>query len=293
MAGWNERDARFDIRPEPESFMHWDEALLVRIEQLIGALKVDSKEEPAPSRSLRILYADDNPINQRVAGEMLRKAGHRVDIVASGAEALTAMDDGSYDVVLMDVQMPDFDGCNATAAIRARERHTGAHTPILGVTAYSTPADETRCLEAGMDAYVAKPISEQSLLSSLRQLAQADTAVESEESFDDGIALDARAILSPDIAALLLNEYTHHLANIRSALGAGDLPHVERLAHRLKGAVGLFHAAHAYDAADRLEQIASTGDIAETTAIWKRLGGELERLIVELGGTAAPESDRP
>lgn len=273
--------------------MQWDEALLVRIEQLIGALKVDSPEDPAPSRSLRILYADDNPINQRVAGEMLRKAGHRVDIAASGAEAVTAMDEGPYDVVLMDVQMPDFDGCNATAAIRARERHTGAHTPILGVTAYSTPADEARCLEAGMDAYVAKPISEQSLLLSLQQLAHADTAVEGDESAEDEIALDERGILSPDIAALLLTEYTHHLANIRSALGAGDLQHVERLAHRLKGAVGLFHAAHAYDAADRLEQIASTGDIAETTAIWKRLGGELERLIVELGGTAAPESDRP
>jgi HPt (histidine-containing phosphotransfer) domain-containing protein len=143
-----------------------------------------------------------------------------------------------------------------------------------------------------MDAYVPKPISEQSLLSSLQQLADAHTAVESDESAEDEIALDERAILSPDIAALLLTEYTHHLANIRSALGAGDLRHVERLAHRLKGAVGLFHAAHAYDAADRLEQIASTGDIAETTAIWNRLGGELERLIVELGGTA-PESDRP
>jgi len=214
-----------------------------------------------------------------------------VKAAASGAEAVTAMDDGPYDVVLMDVQMPDFDGCNATAAIRARERHTGAHTPILGVTAYSTPADETRCLEAGMDAYVAKPISEQSLLSSLQQLAHA-AAVEGDDSVEDEIPLDQRSILSPDIAALLLTEYTHHLANIRSALGAGDLQHVERLAHRLKGAVGLFHAAHAYDAADRLEQIASTGDIAETTAIWQRLGGELERLIVELGGTAAAESDR-
>ena len=188
MVGWNERDARFDHRPELEPPMQWDEALLVRIEQLIGALKVDSPEDPAPSRSLRILYADDNPINQRVAGEMLRKAGHRVDIAASGAEAVTAMDDGPFDVVLMDVQMPDFDGCNATAAIRARERHTGAHTPILGVTAYSTPADEARCLEAGMDAYVAKPISEQSLLSSLQQLAHADTAVEGDESAEDEIA---------------------------------------------------------------------------------------------------------
>jgi two-component system sensor histidine kinase/response regulator len=272
--------------------MHWDEALLVRIEQLIGALKIDPPEDPSARSRLRILYADDNPINQRVAGEMLRKAGHHVDIVGSGAEAVIAIDHGPYDVVLMDVQMPDFDGCNATAAIRARERRTGAHIPILGVTAYSTPADETRCLEAGMDAYVAKPISEPSLLSALQQLAHAETPPDVDETSDE-VPLDARSILSPDIAALLLTEYTHHLSNIRSALGAGDLPHVERLAHRLKGAVGLFHAAHAYDAADRLEQTASTGDIAQTMAIWKLLGGELERLIVELGGSPLPEAERP
>jgi CheY-like chemotaxis protein len=270
--------------------MHWDEALLARIDQLIGALKIDSQEGPSPRRSLRILYADDNPINQRVAGEMLRKDGHHVDTVGSGAEAVIAIDDDHYDVVLMDVQMPDFDGCNATATIRARERQTGAHIPILGVTAYSTPADEARCLEAGMDAYIAKPISEQSLLSALQQLAHVEES-EIDESPDEA-AIDTRSILSPDIAALLLTEYTHHLSNIRSALGAGDLPHVERLAHRLKGAVGLFHAANAYDAADRLEQTASTGDVAQTTAIWKRLGGELERLIVELGGSALPEPER-
>jgi len=271
--------------------MQWDEALNLRLEQLIGALKVDSKDGASHSGGLSILYADDNPINQRVASEMLRKAGHRVDVAGSGALAVSALDNGRYDVVLMDVQMPDIDGCTATAAIRARERESGRpHVPILGLTAYSTAADEARCLEAGMDAYVAKPISEQSLLSALRQISRTEEPPAADEwTVDD--PPDEGNILSADIAALLVTEYSNHLANIRRALGEGDLRHVERLAHRLKGAVGLFHAADAFDAADQLEQIASTGDIAQATVIWNALGGELERLIAELGAGGAGRTD--
>ena len=276
--------------------MQWDEALNLRLEQLIGALKVDSRDSASQSGGLSILYADDNPINQRVASEMLRKAGHRVDVAGSGALAVSALDNGRYDVVLMDVQMPDIDGCTATAAIRARERETGRpHVPILGLTAYSTAADEARCLEAGMDAYVAKPISEQSLLSALRQISRTEQPPAPDEwtdgATDQGVPEEG-AILSADIAALLVTEYTNHLANIRRALGDGDLRHVERLAHRLKGAVGLFHAAHAFDAADQLEQIASTGDIAQATVIWNALGGQLERLIAELGAGGAGRPDQ-
>ena len=294
MAGWNERDARFDHRPEPEPPMQWDEALLVRIEQLIGALKVDSPENPAPSRSLRSYVRRRHPINQRVAGEMLRKAGHRVDIAASGAEAvdrdgrrsLRRRADGRADAGLRRLQR---DGRDPGAGAAHRRAHADPRR-------HGVPdASRRGALPRGRHGRVQSPSRSASRAccrrcSSWRTRTPPSKATSRRKTRS---ALDARAILSPDIAALLLTEYTHHLANIRSALGAGDLQHVERLAHRLKGAVGLFHAAHAYDAADRLEQIASTGDIAETTAIWKRLGGELERLIVELGGTPAPGSDRP
>jgi CheY-like chemotaxis protein len=191
------------------------------------------------------LYADDNPINQRVAGEMLRKAGHRVDIAASGAEAVTAMDDGPYDVVLMDVQMPDFDGCNATAAIRARERHTGAHTPILGVTAYSAPADEVRCLEAGMDAYV-PAISGRACCRRCGNW-RSGTNVERRVVGDE----IARSPSSARHRRAASHRY-HHLANF--AARSAPATCARRAAGAPVGAVGLFHAAHAYDAADRLSR---------------------------------------
>ena len=114
-------------------------------------------------RSLRVLLAEDNPINQRLATRLLERRGHRVALAESGRQALDRLasarrDQQDFDVVLMDVQMPDMDGLEATRAIRAGERDTGRHIPIIALTAYSMTGDRDRCLAAGMDAYVTKPI---------------------------------------------------------------------------------------------------------------------------------------
>ena len=116
-----------------------------------------------PAASLRVLVAEDNPVNQRLATRLLEKRGHRVVVVANGLEALAAVDKESFDLILMDVQMPEMDGLEATAAIRGREKGTEIHRPVIALTAHAMKGDRERCLAAGMDGYLAKPIRPQEL----------------------------------------------------------------------------------------------------------------------------------
>jgi CheY-like chemotaxis protein len=121
-------------------------------------------------RKLRILLAEDNKINQLIASRVLGKRGHTVVIVANGREALAALDEpgrGEFDLVLMDVQMPDMDGFEATQIIRARDRSCGTHLPIIAMTAHAMKGDEERCLAAGMDGYVSKPIQVEQLVATI------------------------------------------------------------------------------------------------------------------------------
>jgi CheY-like chemotaxis protein len=107
---------------------------------------------------LRVLLAEDNAVNQRLVCRLLNKRNCRVDVVSDGSAALAALEAKNYDVVLMDVQMPVMDGFEATAAIREKERHTGGHQWVIALTAHAMKGDEARCLAAGMDSYLAKPI---------------------------------------------------------------------------------------------------------------------------------------
>jgi protein-histidine pros-kinase len=128
---------------------------------------------PLGSVSLAILVAEDNPVNQRVAQRMLERLGHRVSIAGNGREAVDALDDGRFDAVLMDMQMPEMNGIEASGAIRAREqaRSTG-RTPIIALTANAMNSDRDRCLAAGMDAYLSKPIKLAELKAALDHLAR-------------------------------------------------------------------------------------------------------------------------
>ena len=119
-------------------------------------------------RTLRILLAEDNKVNQLVAARLLEKRGHTVVIAGNGREALAALDEpGGFDLILMDVQMPDMDGFEATGIIRAREKSSGAHLPIIAMTAHAMKGDEERCLAAGMDGYLSKPIQVEQLFATI------------------------------------------------------------------------------------------------------------------------------
>jgi CheY-like chemotaxis protein len=120
----------------------------------------DARDE---SEVLRVLVAEDNPVNQRLATRLLEKRGHRVAVAANGLQAVTALESQSFDLILMDVQMPELDGIEATKLIRQREQITRKHQPIIALTAHAMKGDEQKCLQAGMDGYLAKPIRPQEL----------------------------------------------------------------------------------------------------------------------------------
>jgi CheY-like chemotaxis protein len=129
--------------------------------------------EPAAGRaeaggSLRVLVAEDNPVNQMIAAMILRKAGHEVQVRATGLEALAALGERAFDVVLMDMQMPDLDGIETTLRIRDRELETGGHVRIVAVTGNAYSSDRDRCFAAGMDAFLSKPFDPEGLLLALR-----------------------------------------------------------------------------------------------------------------------------
>jgi hypothetical protein len=137
--------------------------------------RVDAASPPLPAiPPLRILLAEDNIVNQTLAVRLLEKRGHAVTVAANGRDALAAFDRAPFDLVLMDVQMPEMDGFEATAAIRERERVTATHVPIIAMTAHAMKGDEERCLAAGMDGYLSKPIRSQQLYETLASVAHAD-----------------------------------------------------------------------------------------------------------------------
>ncbi len=127
-------------------------------------------EQPGPLRPLRILLAEDSLVNQKLAVGILKKRGHSVVVANHGREAIAALEADEFDLVLMDVQMPEMDGYEATAAVRAKELQTGKHLPIIAMTAHAMKGDRERCLEAGMDDYVAKPVRAQQLFETIESL---------------------------------------------------------------------------------------------------------------------------
>jgi CheY-like chemotaxis protein len=117
--------------------------------------------------------AEDNAVNQKIASSLLEKEGHHVTSASDGRQALAALDRENFDVVLMDVQMPEMDGFETTAAIRSRERDTGKRLPIIAMTAHAMQGDRERCLAAGMDSYIAKPIRARELIELLEKFSDA------------------------------------------------------------------------------------------------------------------------
>ena len=134
----------------------------------IAAVRTAEQEEG--TESLHILLVEDNPVNQKLAVRMLEKRGHRIFVANNGREALDAVVKECFDIILMDVHMPEMDGIEATASIRAMEKENGSHTPIIAMTALAVPGDKERCLDSGMDGYISKPIKSKELYNAINNL---------------------------------------------------------------------------------------------------------------------------
>ena len=252
----------------------------------------DSLREPSPAPlGYRILVAEDNPVNQRLVTQILEKRGNTVGVAANGREALSLSENQTFDLVLMDVQMPEMDGLEATAAIRQKEKVTGAHVPIIAMTAHAMKGDRERCLDAGMDGYVPKPIRLQELFEVIEALAGRPAARNAppgpRETLNWSAALarlEGDNELLAEMAALFVVECPRMLSVVHEAIARQDAKMLERAAHALKGSVGNFAAPAALDAALTLEMAADGADFEQARLACAILEQALERLTNALAG---------
>ncbi|MGZ8217797.1 response regulator [Methylomagnum sp.] len=269
----------------------------------VSAIRPDPAENVRP---LRVLLAEDNPVNQRLVVRMLEKRGHSVALANNGKEAVAAVETELFDVALMDVQMPEMDGFEATAAIRGIEEASGRHTPIIAMTAHAMKGDRERCLAAGMDDYISKPLQTRRLFELMESVTpepeSAHDAIpeppEPSGSEDDAAGFDRNAALARvdgdesllrEIAELFFVQTPVLLADIKDAIARRDSQELERAAHTLKSSVGNFAAKGAFEAALRLEKMGAGGNLTEVESAYDELVDAVNRLGAGLAGLKAPE----
>jgi two-component system, sensor histidine kinase and response regulator len=273
--------------------------------------------EPEASRHLRILLAEDNVVNQRVAVRVLEKRGHWVVVAENGQEALQALACQRFDLVLMDVQMPEMDGFEATRQIREIEAKTGEHIPIVAMTAHAMKGDRERCLKAGMDEYIAKPVDAKKLTQLIErlvpldevaatlaearrrqlepmQLDEVNLALPGEGSEDDlspevesGETISLKALedrvekdleLMEEMIELFLGNAPVLLAEIETGVAQRNAGAIERASHSLKGAARNMCALPCAEKAQRLETMAHNGNVVAAETAVVELREELAKL---------------
>ena len=232
-----------------------------------------------PADRLRILVAEDNEFNSRLIEELLARRGHDVQLACDGIEALRHLDGAPFDLMLLDLHMPEKDGFQVIEEVRERERFTGDHLPVIAVTARSRPADRERVLAAGMDDFLVKPIDATRLWAAIERAVRPPTA---RTSLDPAALLAAcgedEDILAK-ICSVLRNRLPSDMAIIDRAHREGDAHRLREAAHKLAGMVAAFSASAGRVASD-LEDRAARGDLDEAGA----LVAELRTMSAELVG---------
>jgi CheY-like chemotaxis protein/HPt (histidine-containing phosphotransfer) domain-containing protein len=279
----------------------------------LAVMGIMGREEPmrSPQRSepslqpLKILLAEDNVFNQKLAVEMLQLRGHSVTVARTGVKVLSALEADWFDLILMDVQMPDMDGLEAAREIRRQEESSGKHTPIVAMTAHALDGDRERCIEAGMDDYVPKPIRSRALFSAVeRAIAQSaaktaetrasalkpapSTSHRSRTSRREECPVDWEQALSgfEGNRRLLLmasqgfvDEHQAMLAAVRMSVEAGDAAKLKIAAHTLKGALRYFGQNPAVDLAYRLERMGQNGSLEGAVEVFDLLEDETTGIV--------------
>ncbi|MEP7305947.1 MAG: response regulator [Acidobacteriota bacterium] len=277
-------------KPVPAEDLH---AAICRV--LDRESKVSTETRPVrrstglATRPLRVLLAEDNVVNQRVAVGMLARRGHVVTVANNGIEALAALDRQGFDVVLMDVQMPEMGGLEATTAIRDRERATGAHVRIVAMTAHAMKGDRERCLASGMDDYLSKPIDPAKLYATLElestvtgPSASAEGPTRSAVPIDRDELMERLGHDEPlvvEVIQLFLADCPKRVDAIKAAVDRGDAEAIRTTAHALKGAAANLSATGLHEAARSLEEMSAESGPEAAQAAWRQLAIEAERVM--------------
>jgi CheY-like chemotaxis protein len=275
---------------------------------------------PAWPRPLQILVAEDSPTNQLIARASLKKVGHTVTLAVNGREAVQAFlksrqpGEPQYDVILMDVAMPELDGLDATRAIREHEKTLGGHSVVVAMTAFATKEYHEKCLEAGMDAYVTKPVRIEELNKTLGPLmtrAPEPAAPPAESAAlppaepaalppaEPAVILkDALEVVGDDIdilrdaAAMSLEEVPQQMEALVQAMTAQDPKAVEAKAHRIKGVMGNLGGMAARAVAQKLETMGQHADLTGGPPLVQSLKSEVERVVAFYGDPSWEQSAR-
>jgi signal transduction histidine kinase/DNA-binding response OmpR family regulator len=256
-----------------------------------GARRVGS----VPARALRVLVVEDNPVNQKVATNLLERAGHHVTIAANGQEAVDQVAHADYDVVLMDVQMPVLGGIEATGMIRDWERKVGGHVIIVALTARALDGDREACLAAGMDGYLSKPVRADELSATIARLTgtapvrahaeQAPTPRVEDEVFSGAELLrtvQGDEMLVLEVQDLFLQDAPKRLAAMRAALAQRDSAALQAAAHGLKGSAATLTARRVAARAHTLEKQAAAGRLDDAPGAIAEVETALDELTQRL-----------
>jgi len=251
----------------------------------------------------RILLAEDNVVNQRLTILLLEKGGHKITLVSNGNQAVTTVEHGEFDLVLMDIQMPELNGLEATKAIRTKETGTGRHIPIVAMTAHAMKGDRDACIAAGMDGYLSKPICAVELFETVeRHLgAKSQTAVVRPAPGPGGLPLDEANILERvggdqhlfnELISTFLAECPRLMTSVRQATIRKDAKELYEATHRLKGAVCNLTDKGAFEAASQLETLARAEELRHADQILQKLELEMGRLVAALMMHQKPDSPK-
>jgi signal transduction histidine kinase/CheY-like chemotaxis protein len=267
------------------STFHFTTQVSVAAEQHASSVQTVHAET---SRKLRILVAEDNPVNQKVVLRMLGKLGHLTTIAANGQEALAALAAHSFDLVFMDIQMPEMDGLTATKYIRELEQQTGRHLPIVAMTAHAMKGDEELCLAAGMDGYVSKPVSGRQIEETIarvlkpkpgvRPLPTEKVAPNGPVLWDPANALgrlDGDKQLLHEILQIFLEESPRQLADLKQAVTEANADLLEKTAHRLKGELSYLGMPTVSQKANQLEQMGRECDLNHSAEVFAEFETEV------------------
>jgi CheY-like chemotaxis protein/HPt (histidine-containing phosphotransfer) domain-containing protein len=239
--------------------------------------------------SLRVLLAEDNQVNQKLAVHLLERLGHHVQVAKNGREALDLFESSTFDLVLMDIQMPEMGGEEATRRIRALEAKRGGHIPIVAMTAHAMAGDRERFLEAGMDEYISKPINQERLREVLRTLGRPESSGRESRTAEqpppspraDGVNFDGQALLARvdsdtdllgSLVAVFKADRPGIMSEIEESLAAGNAVALTDTAHTMKGALSVFGVEPARSIAEQLELAGRQERLEDARELYDRLG---------------------